>query len=66
MLITAEQVLILFLFIVVGFALAKTGIVEARQAKILSALEVYFSFPACTSTIFQRTATFHTWEKNIL
>ena len=41
-----EQVFILFFFGVVGFALAKTGLVNAAHGKVLSALLVYVMLPA--------------------
>ena len=41
-----EQVFILFFFGVVGYVLAKTGLVNAAHGKILSALLVYVMLPA--------------------
>lgn len=57
MLITLEQVLILFLFIVTGFLLAKGKIVDPNQVKILSALEVYLFLPCVSFNNFYKNFT---------
>lgn len=49
-----EQVFILFLFGLVGYALAKSGAVNASHGKVLSALLVYVFLPA---NIFNTLAT---------
>ena len=57
MLITLEQVLILLLFILAGFLLAKAKIVDPKQVKILSALEVYLFLPCVSFNNFAKNFT---------
>lgn len=46
MILIMEQVLLLMLFAVAGYALCKTGKADAKNAKLLSTLEVYIFLPA--------------------
>jgi len=50
MIIVFEQVLLLLLFMAVGYALCKTKVVDSRQTKLLSSLCVYVFVPA---TVFR-------------
>ncbi len=57
MAVVAEQVAILALFALVGFVLAKRGLVQVEHAKLLSALEVYVCFPCTVFRTFSANFT---------
>ena len=52
-----EQVLMLFVFIVIGYVLAKTGIVKSEHTEIISKLLVYVFLPANIVKTFIRNCT---------
>ena len=52
-----EQVLMLFVFIVIGYVLAKTGIVRSEHTEIISKLLVYVFLPANIVKTFIRNCT---------
>ena len=57
MLIVMQQVLILFLFIVAGYLLCKTGLVKAEHMPILSTLLVYVFCPCVSFVSFVKNFT---------
>ena len=52
-----EQVLMLFTFIVIGYTLAKTGVVKSEHTAIVSKLLVYVFLPANIVRTFARNCT---------
>lgn len=64
MTIVLEQVCLLMLFAAAGYALCKTGKVEAKNTKLLSTLEVYVFLPATIFNTFTSNFTpQYLWEK---
>jgi len=57
MLLILEQVLLLLLFAVIGYALCKAGKVESKNAKLLSTLEVNLFLPATVFNTFSSNFT---------
>ncbi len=55
--ITLEQVVILSAFILTGFLLARSGIVDAAHSKILSALTIYIFLPCLCLSNFAKNCT---------
>lgn len=47
MIIVTEQILLLFIFILIGYILGKTGLIATKESRVLSTLLVYLFFP-CT------------------
>lgn len=47
MIIVTEQILLLFIFILIGYILGKTGLIDTKESRVLSTLLVYLFFP-CT------------------
>lgn len=60
MAIVAQQVAILAIFALVGFILARTGLVKVEHSKLLSTLEVYVCFPC---TVFRTYSAYFTPER---
>lgn len=52
-----EQVLILFLFVAIGFLLGKTKLVNPEHSKLLSNLLVYVFLPCCNIKAFETNFT---------
>lgn len=57
MAIVLQQIGILFLFAIIGYILAKTGVIKAEQTKILSSLIVYVFSPAVCLDSFSKNFT---------
>ena len=55
--ITLEQVIILSVFIIAGFLLAKCGIADAAHSKTLSALTIYLFLPCLCLSNFAKNCT---------
>ncbi|MBS7298873.1 MAG: AEC family transporter [Eubacteriales bacterium] len=47
MIIITEQILLLFIFMLIGYTLGKTGLIDRKESRVLSTLLVYLFFP-CT------------------
>jgi predicted permease len=59
-----EQVVILFVFMVIGFVLAKTKVVNEEKAQVLSAITVYALLPAKVFKTFRNDFTVEYLSKN--
>ena len=60
MAVVAQQVAILAIFALVGFALARCGLIKVEHSKLLSTLEVYVCFPC---TVFRTYSAYFTPER---
>lgn len=58
MTIVFEQLILLFMFMIIGFIFGKSKLIDQKQTKILSTLEVYLFLPATVFNAFSTNLTF--------
>ncbi len=55
--IIAEQLILLFMFMIVGYCIGKSGLIQREHSKILSTLEIYVFLPSTIFNAFYKNFT---------